>query len=175
MKFTETGLSGVFTVELNRHHDERGFYKRLWGRDELESFGLSGELNNIGLSFNPTRGTVRGMHYQAEPFAEVKLVQCVAGRIYDVILDVRKDSETFGKWIAVELSRENNLAVYIPKNLAHGFQTLEDDSEILYCISEKYNAESARGVRWNDARFSIEFPLEVSVIGERDANYPDFK
>ncbi len=165
----------MFTVELQPHRDERGFYKRLWGRDELEAFGLSGELNNIGLSFNPKRGTVRGMHYQSEPFAEVKLVQCVAGRIHDVILDIRKDSETFGRWIAVELSSENNLAIYIPNGLAHGFQTLKDDSEVLYCISEKYNAESAGGVRWNDPQFSIKFPLEVSVISERDANYPDFK
>lgn len=175
MKFIKTELQDVFTVELKPHRDERGFYKRLWGKDELESFGLSSEINNIGLSHNPTRGTVRGMHYQAEPFAEVKFVQCLAGRIYDVILDIRKNSKTFGKWIAVELSAKNNLAIYIPKGMAHGFQTLEDDSEVLYCISEKYNAESSRGVRWNDAQFSIKFPLKISVIGERDANYPDFK
>lgn len=174
MKFTETKLRGVFTVELEPQRDERGFYRRLWGKDELESFGLSGELNNVGLSFNKKRGTVRGMHYQAAPFEEVKLVQCVRGKIYDVILDIRKDSETFGKWIAVELSEENNVAVYIPKGLAHGFQTIEDDSEVLYCISEKYNAEFAHGVRWNDAKFDIEFPLKVSIINKRDADYADF-
>lgn len=175
MKFTETKLEGVFTIEIEPRRDERGFFKRLWGRNELESFGLSGKLNNIGLSHNPKRGTVRGMHYQAEPFAEVKLVQCLRGRIHDVVLDIRKNSETFGKWITVELSAENNRAIYIPKNLAHGFQTLENDTEVLYCLSERYNAESARGIRWNDMRFSVKFPLEVSVIGERDANYPDFK
>ncbi len=174
MKFTETELKGVFIIELQPQKDKRGFYKRIWGRDELESHGLFGELNNIGLSFNSKRGTVRGMHYQAEPFSEVKLVQCLRGKIYDVVLDIRRNSDTFGKWTVIELSAENNTAIYIPQGLAHGFQTLEDNSEVLYCISEKYNAEAARGIRWNDSRFAIEFPLETSVINERDASYPDF-
>lgn len=174
MKFTQTKLNGVFTVELAPRGDERGFYKRLWGRDELEAAGLCGELNNVGLSYNKTRGTIRGLHFQAAPFAENKLVQCLRGKIYDVVLDIRSDSETFGEWIAVELSSENNRAIYIPKGLAHGFQTLEDDCEVFYCISEKYNAEFARGVRWDDAKFDVVFPLEVGVINERDAGYADF-
>jgi dTDP-4-dehydrorhamnose 3,5-epimerase len=174
MKITETKLAGVFLVELKPFADERGFYKRLWGKDEFAGLNLDIELNNIGLSFNKRRGTVRGMHYQTEPFAETKLVQCVRGKIYDVVLDIRKDSNTFGEWVAEELSPENNLAFYIPKGLAHGFQTLSDEAEVLYCISERYEPNAARGVRWNDPRFDIEFPLEISLINERDANYPDY-
>ena len=175
MKLIETELNGVYLIELQPHADARGFYKRLWGKNELESLGLSAEIDNVGLSFNAKRGTVRGMHYQAAPFEEIKLVQCVRGEIYDVILDIRRDSETFGKWIAVNLSPQGNCAVYIPKGLAHGFQTLEDDSEVLYCISAKYDVAAAHGVRWNDPKFGIKFPLEITNINERDANYPDFE
>lgn len=175
MKLLETKIEGVFIVELEPFADGRGFYKRLWGADEFADLGLDSSLNNVGLSYNKKSGTVRGMHYQAEPFAETKLVQCVRGKIYDVVLDVRQNSKSFGKWIGEELSPENNLAFYIPKGLAHGFQTLEDDSEVLYCISEKYNAKSARGIRWNDPKFGVKFPLNVSMINERDANYPNFE
>jgi dTDP-4-dehydrorhamnose 3,5-epimerase len=175
MKLIETKLKGVYLVELQEFSDERGFYKRLWGKDELENLGLDSEINNVGLSFNKKCGTVRGMHYQAEPFAETKLVQCVKGKIFDVVLDLRKDSETFGEWISAELSPENNLAFYIPKGLAHGFQTLADNSEVLYTISSKYDLNSSRGVRWNDAKFYIKFPLEITCINERDAQYPDFE
>lgn len=175
MKLIETKLKGVYLVELQQFSDERGFYKRLWGKNEFESLGLDSELNNVGLSFNKKCGTVRGMHYQAEPFAETKLVQCLRGRIFDVVLDLRKDSETFGGWISAELSPENNLAFYIPKGLAHGFQTLDDNSEVLYTISASYDLSSARGVRWNDPQFSIRFPLEITCINERDVNYPNFE
>ncbi len=174
MKLSETKLAGVYVIELPRHLDERGYYQRLWGENEFESLGLISELNNVGLSYNAKRGTVRGMHFQAAPFEEAKFVQCIRGSIYDVVLDIRPDSKSFGEWIHVELTRENCCALFIPKGLAHGFQTLEDDSEVLYCISEKYSAEHSRGIRWNDARFSIEFPLKISCINERDANFPDF-
>lgn len=175
MNLIETKLEGVYIVEMQQFSDERGFYKRLWGKGEFENLGLDSELNNVGLSFNKNQGTVRGMHYQAEPFAETKLVQCLRGKIFDVVLDLRKDSETFGEWISEELSPENNLAFYIPKGLAHGFQTLENDSEVLYTISAGYDLNSARGVRWNDPQFAIKFPLEISCINERDAQYPDFE
>lgn len=175
MKLIETKLKGVYLVQLQQFGDERGFYKRLWGKDEFENLGLDSELNNVGLSFNKKCGTFRGMHYQAEPFAETKLVQCVRGRIFDIVLDLRKESETFGEWIAEELSPANNMAFYIPKGLAHGFQTLENDSEVLYTISAKYNVNYSRGVRWNDTKFGIELPLEITVINERDANYADFE
>lgn len=175
MELIETKIEGVFIVELDVFDDERGFYKRLWGADELEGLGLECKLNNVGLSYNKKRGTVRGMHFQTDPFSETKLVQCVRGKIYDVVLDIRQDSKTFGEWVAEELTPQNNRAFYIPKGLAHGFQTLDDESEVLYCISEGYETQAARGIRWNDPRFGIEFPLEVSVINERDANYPNFE
>lgn len=175
MKLIETKLEGVFIVELAAFADERGFYKRLWGADEFAKLNLDNNLNNVGLSCNKLRGTVRGMHFQNAPFAETKLVQCVRGRIFDVVLDLRENSKTFGEWISEELSPEHNLAFYIPKGLAHGFQTLEDNSEVLYCISEKYSADAANGVRWNDPKFGIEFPLEISMINERDANYPNYE
>lgn len=175
MKLIDTKLKGVYLIELQSFADERGFYKRLWGKNEFEKLGIDSELNNVGLSFNKKCGTVRGMHYQAEPFAETKLVQCLSGKIFDVVLDLRKDSKTFGEWVSAELSPENNLAFYIPKGLAHGFQTLEDNSEVLYSISSRYDVNSARGVRWNDPQFKIKFPLEISCINERDANYPDFE
>lgn len=175
MEFISTKLAGVFIVELAPFADERGFYKRLWGADEFAQMGLDTKLNNVGVSYNRERGTVRGMHYQAAPFAETKFVQCMRGEIYDVLLDIRRDSETFGEWISVELSAESNRGIYIPKGLAHGFQTLSEDAEVLYCISEKHNKEAARGVRWNDAKFGIEFPLPISIINERDASYSDFE
>ncbi len=174
MNLIKTKLQGVFIVQLKPFEDERGFYKRLWGASELAELGLDAELNNVGVSYNKSRGTVRGMHYQKEPFAETKLVQCSRGKIYDVILDIRRDSETFGEWLSVEITSENHKAVYIPKGLAHGFQTLEDNSEVLYFISEKYDKESAGGLRWDDAQFGIELPLSVTIINERDANYPHF-
>lgn len=175
MKVEETKLDGVLLVTFDVHADVRGSYSRLFGKEEFESLGLDAGLNNIGVSYNKLMGTVRGMHYQAKPFEEAKLVQCRKGSIYDVVLDLRKDSPTFGQSEAFELSAGDSRAVYISKGFAHGFQTLEDESEVMYFISEKYDPASSRGVRWNDTRFGIEFPLEVSVINERDANYPDFE
>ena len=175
MNRIKTDLAGVFIITLDAFDDERGSYKRLWGTDEMAGLGLTGTLNNVGLSYNKRRGTFRGMHYQAEPFSEVKLVQCVAGRIYDIVLDIRRDSPTFGRWIAEELSPTNNRALYIPEGCAHGFQTLEEDAQALYCISQKYEPASARGIRWNDPQFEIRLPLEVTVINDRDANYGDFQ
>lgn len=175
MKLNATKLEGVFVIEMLPAVDQRGFYKRVWGRDDFRALGLDTELDNIGISYNKARATFRGMHFQAEPFAESKLVQCIRGRIYDVILDLRDGSQTFGEWFALELSADDHSAVYIPKGFAHGFQTLEDDSEVLYFISAEYVRDAASGVRWNDARFGIELPLEISVIADRDATYADFR
>lgn len=175
MKLIETKLDGVFLIEMEPSVDIRGFYKRVWGKDDFGALGLDVELDNIGISYNKMRATFRGMHFQKEPFAESKLVQCIRGKIYDVILDLREGSQTFGKWIAVELSADDHLAVYIPKGFAHGFQTLEDDSEVLYFISGKYDKGASGGVRWNDGRFGIGLPLEISVVDARDANFADFE
>jgi len=172
--FTETKLAGAFVIELERHTDERGFFARTFCQQEFEAHGLKAEVAQCNVSFNKRKGTLRGMHYQAPPFAEAKLVRCTAGSIYDVIIDLRPASATFKRHFAVELSAENHRMLYIPESFAHGFQTLEDDTEVFYQMAQRYSAEHARGVRWNDPAFGIEWPKGERIIIERDRNYPDF-
>ena len=174
MKKIATTLTGVYLVELDIALDERGSFQRLWGQDDLEELGLERSLNNVGRSSNCSKGTVRGMHYQVAPHEETKLVYCSLGRIFDIALDLRRDSPTFCEWFAVELAPDENMALYIPQGVAHGFQTLEADSEVYYFISAKYHLASSRGVRWNDPAFRIELPLPVTVMNKRDGAYPDF-
>ena len=174
MIFTETKLAGAFVIELERHTDERGFFARTFCWQEFEAHGLKAEVAQCNVSFNKRKGTLRGMHYQAPPFAEAKLVRCTAGSIYDVIIDLRPASATFKRHFAVELSAENHRMLYIPESFAHGFQTLEDDTEVFYQMAQRYSAEHARGVRWNDPAFGIEWPKGERIIIERDRNYPDF-
>ena len=175
MVFTETSVQGAWVVEAERRADERGFFARTWDTEEFAQSGLSGRLVQCSLSFNTRRGTLRGMHYQAPPHEEAKLVRCTAGAIFDVALDLRPGSATFRRWFGVELSAQNRLALYVPEGCAHGFVTLTDDSEVLYQISEFYEPAAARGVRWDDPAFGIEWPAEVLVINERDRTYPDFE
>jgi len=172
--FTETKLAGAFVIELERHTDERGFFARTFCQQEFEAHGLKAEVAQCNVSFNKRKGTLRGMHYQAAPFAEAKLVRCTAGSIYDVIIDLRPASSTFKRHFGVELSAENRRMLYIPESFAHGFQTLEDDTEVFYQMAQPYSAEHARGVRWNDPAFGIEWPKGERIIIERDQNYPDF-
>jgi dTDP-4-dehydrorhamnose 3,5-epimerase len=172
--FTETKLAGAFVIELERHTDERGFFARTFCQQEFEAHGLKAEVAQCNVSFNKRKGTLRGMHYQAAPFAEAKLVRCTAGSIYDVIIDLRPASATFKRHFAVELSAENHRMLYIPEDFAHGFQTLVDDTEVFYQMAQRYSAERARGVRWNDPAFGIEWPKGERIIIERDQNYPDF-
>jgi dTDP-4-dehydrorhamnose 3,5-epimerase len=174
MIFTETRLGGAFVVELEKKEDERGFFARAWCREEFLARGLNPHLAQCGISYNEKRGTLRGMHYQGAPHEEAKLVRCTKGVIHDVILDLRPDSPTFERWVAVDLIASDYRMLYVPEGFAHGFQTLEDDTEVFYQISEPYHPESARGVRWNDPAFGIEWPLEVSVISEKDASVEDF-
>jgi dTDP-4-dehydrorhamnose 3,5-epimerase len=183
--FTETTLKGAFLITPEKILDERGFFARTWCERELQERGLDSRIaqcglsfNTIaqcGLSFNTRKGTLRGMHYQTAPYAETKIVRCTRGEIYDVVLDLREDSQTFKEWVAVNLSADNHLMLYIPKGCAHGFQTLSEGAEVFYQMSEFYRPESASGVRWNDTAFSIKWPLEVSVISERDASYADYQ
>lgn len=173
MLFTETTLKGAFLITPERFEDERGFFALTWCRGEFEKHGLESKLAQINISFNRRRGTLRGMHYQAAPCAQPKLVRCTMGAIYDVIIDLRAGSNSFKKWIAVELTQDNRQMLFIPEGFAHGFQTLRDSTEVVYQMSEAYAPEAARGVRWNDPAFAIEWPLEVSVIADRDAGYPD--
>jgi dTDP-4-dehydrorhamnose 3,5-epimerase len=175
MIFKDTGIDGVWVIEPERHEDERGFFARTWDPDEFAERGLNPELAQCSISFNRARGTLRGLHYQAPPHEEAKLVRCTAGSIFDVAVDLRPDSSTFRDWFGVELSAENRRSLYVPEGCAHGFLTLADDCEVHYQISQAYVPEAGRGVRWNDPLFAIRWPGEVVVITERDGSYPDFR
>jgi dTDP-4-dehydrorhamnose 3,5-epimerase len=161
-------------VELEPIVDERGFFARTFSRDEFESAGLDGDIAQCSISFNETAGTLRGLHYQAAPYAESKLVRCTQGAVYDVIVDLRTESPTFCEWVAIELSAANRLGLFVPKGLAHGFQTITAGAEVLYQISENYQPSAARGVRWDDPRFRIEWPRAERTISARDRAFPDF-
>jgi dTDP-4-dehydrorhamnose 3,5-epimerase len=174
MIFAETMLKGVFIIEPERLEDERGFFARTWCRRVFEEHGLNSQLAQCSISFNRTRGTLRGMHYQDEPYGEAKLVRCTHGTIYDAVIDLRRGSPTFKRWIGLELTADNHRMLYIPEGFAHGFQTLEEHAEVFYQMSQFYAPDYARGVRWNDPAFDIRWPAAVSVISERDRSYPDF-
>jgi dTDP-4-dehydrorhamnose 3,5-epimerase len=174
MLFTETKLKGAFIIDPEQIVDERGFFARTWCRNEYADHGLSITLAQCNISYNAKRATLRGMHYQAAPHAETKLVRCTMGAIYDVIIDLRPESPTLKQWVAVELSAMNRRMLFIPEGFAHGFQTLEDHSEVFYQISEFYAPAYARGVRWDDPAFGVVWPEAPGVIGERDRSYRDF-
>lgn len=174
MDLTATDIPGVFIVEPQPHRDERGFFARTWCADEFAAAGLNPALAQCSISFNPAVGTLRGMHYQAAPHAEAKLVRCTMGAIFDVALDLRPDSPAYLRHVGVELSAENRRALYIPEGCAHGFLTLADDSEVFYQISVPYAPGSARGARFDDPAFGIRWPGPAKVISARDRAYPDF-
>ncbi len=175
MKFIELPLKGAYIVEPELLEDERGFFSRTFCVSEFITHGLNPCTVQCSISFNRRKGTLRGMHYQVAPYEEVKLVRCTMGAAYDVILDLRKASPTFLKWVSVELSAENRRMVYIPEQFAHGFQTLQDESEIFYQISQFYEPKCSRGYRWDDEAFGIEWPLADRIISEKDRSYGDFK
>ena len=172
MIFTETALKGAFIIEPELICDERGFFAGTWSADEFVARGLNPRIVQGNISFNKQRGTLRGMHYQTKPYEEAKLVRCTAGAIYDVIVDLRANSQTVRKWVAVELTSRNRRMLYVPEGFAHGFQTLEDNTEVAYKISESYHPESARGLRWDDPVLGINWPLPISAISERDRTHP---
>lgn len=169
----ETRLPGVFEIDIEPHLDERGFFGRSWCQKEFENSKLNSRLVQCSVSFNTRKGTLRGIHYQAEPFPETKLVRCTMGSIYDVVVDLRPKSRTFGEWIGVELTAANRHMIYVPEGCGHGFLTLEDNAEVFYQISEFYHPELARGVRWDDPALAISWPAPVEVISERDRSYAD--
>jgi dTDP-4-dehydrorhamnose 3,5-epimerase len=177
MMFRETRLKGVFEIDLAVQDDERGWFARSYCWREFEAHGLNPRVVQCNLSHNRQRGTLRGMHYQDNLDAEAKLIRCVRGALYDVAVDVRPDSPTFRQWTAVELRAEPgrpSRMLYLPEGMAHGFLTLEDDTEVFYQMSEFYAPQAARGFRWNDPAFSVDWPAPVRVISDRDRNYPDF-
>jgi dTDP-4-dehydrorhamnose 3,5-epimerase len=173
--FKKTKLRDAYIVDIQPYQDERGFFARTWCRDELSAQSLDANLAQCSISFNRRAGTLRGMHLQLPPHAETKLVRCTQGALYDVIIDLRTDSESYMRWIGVELTAENHRALYVPKGFAHGFMTLADNTEALYMISEFYAPEAARGIRWDDEQFGITWPAAVNVISEKDLSYAAYE
>ncbi len=176
MIFRETKLAGAFIIELEKLEDERGFFARAWCQKEFEAQGLVSRFVQCNVSFNKKRGTLRGMHYQVAPYEEVKLVRCTRGAIYDVIIDLRPDSPTYTQWLGVELTADNYRMLYVPEGCAHGYQTLTDNAEVFYQVSQFYAPQCERGVRWDDPVFNIEWPIDHPIIlSEKDRRWPDFK
>lgn len=175
MRFSEAGLAGVFEISIEPHRDERGYFARTWCQREFQAHGLNSTLVQCNISFNARSGTLRGMHFQAGRSAEAKLVRCTRGSIYDVVLDLRPQSSSYKQWVGVTLTAQNHNMVYIPEGCAHGFITLEDDTEVFYQMSEFFDPQSAQGVRWDDPAFGIVWPAKVEVISQRDASYLAFE
>ncbi len=174
MIFTELELAGAFVVDIEKRHDDRGFFGRAWCAQEFEAHGLKSAIRQINTSFSAHQGTMRGLHYQVDPYQETKFIRCTQGRIFDVIVDLRPESPTFKQWVGTELSAENYRMVYVPENFAHGFLTLEDNSEVYYPTTEFYTPNAERGIRFNDPTFAIEWPAEVSVFSDKDISHDDF-
>jgi len=174
MIFSKTKFDGVFVIELERLKDERGFFARSFDAKKFEDLGLSPKIVQCNISFNEKRGTIRGMHYQAKPFEEDKTIRCTKGSIFDVVIDLREQSKTFKKWLGINLSAAEQKMIYIPKGFAHGFQTLEDNTEVFYQMSEFFTPECSRGIRWDDATFQIKWPLKSTMISEKDRAYKSF-
>lgn len=176
MRFVETPLRGAFVIEPERLEDERGFFARTFCAHEFEQQGLNPRLMQCNVSYSRAAGTLRGMHWQVAPHAEAKLVRCTMGAIFDVIVDLKPDSPTLRQWFAVELSASNRRGLYVPEAFAHGFQTLTDETEVFYQMSERYDPALSRGARWDDPAFAIEWPAtERRIISERDRRYPPFE
>jgi dTDP-4-dehydrorhamnose 3,5-epimerase len=173
--FVETTLRDAYVIEIERIEDERGFFARSWCVDDFEARGGNSRLVQCNISYNKEKGTLRGMHYQVAPHEEAKLVRCTRGSLYDVAIDLRPDSPTFKRWFGVELSAENRRAFFIPEGFAHGFQTLEDGTEVFYQMSEYYHPECGRGVRFDDPAFGVEWPLEAKIVADKDRAFEDFR
>ena len=175
MQFIETELPGVYLIALEPIADERGYFARTYCQAEFQRHGLNATIAQCSVSHNRHAGTLRGMHYQAAPRMEAKLIRCTRGALYDVVVDVRPQSPTYCRWIAVELTATGGQQLYVPEGCAHGFQTLEDDTDVYYQITEFYHPEHARGLRWNDPAIGIEWPVGARTISPRDQQFPDFQ
>lgn len=174
MVFHETKLAGAYVVDLEPRLDDRGFFARSWCQREFAQHGLNPALVQCNVSYNKLAGTLRGMHFQVAPHAEVKLVRCTRGAIYDVMLDLRPGSPTFKQHVGFELTADNRRALYVPEGFGHGYLTLTNDTDVFYQVTAFYAPDAASGVRWNDPAFGIVWPADVRLISERDAQYPDF-
>jgi dTDP-4-dehydrorhamnose 3,5-epimerase len=174
MEFTETRLKGAFLVRLKRIEDHRGFFARGWCREEFGSQGLNADMVQLNVGFSHKRGTLRGLHYQESPHAEAKFVRCTRGAIFDVIVDLRPDSPTRAQWLGVELTQDNGVMLYAPEGFAHGYQTLTDHADMYYMTTATFARDAAKGVRYNDPAFGIQWPLPIAVISEPDQKWPDY-
>lgn len=174
MLFNQTKLPGAYLIDLEKKGDERGFFARVFCTKEFDQLGLEKTFIQVNNSLSAEKGTLRGIHYQLSPKSEVKLVRCIRGSLFDVIIDLRPKSATFGQWFGAELSAENRRMMYVPRGFGHAFLTLEDNTEALYMVSESYAPELERGIRWNDPKFSINWPMKPQVISDKDKNHPDF-
>jgi dTDP-4-dehydrorhamnose 3,5-epimerase len=174
LKFTETPLKGAYVIEIEPATDERGFFARTWCREEFQRHNLDADVRQCNISSNAKKGTLRGMHFQRKPYEEAKLVQCFSGAIYDVIVDIRHESPFYRKWFAVELTAANRKMLYVPGGFALGFQTLLDDTEVFYQMFESYHPEYAKGIRWNDPSFDLQWPIQNPIVSQKDRNFPDF-
>ena len=175
MIFTETELPGAFIIDVDRMADERGFFARSWCEDEFAAHGILMPPLQANVSSNPQRGTLRGMHFQLAPYEETKLVRCTRGAIYDVIVDLREESPTYGQWLGVELTADSFRMLFVPGRFAHGFVTLQDDTDVCYQVSAKYTPGHERGLRWNDPAIGINWPIEPVLISDKDRHHPDFE
>lgn len=174
MIFMETKLKDAYIIELEKHEDQRGFFARGWDGNLLEQHGLNGHVRQQNIAFSRDKGTIRGLHYQKAPYQETKLVRCTRGAVFDVIVDLRPASSTFKQWLGVKLIVDEYKLLYVPEDFAHGFQALEDNSEIMYLVTEPYTPAAEAGLRYNDPAIGIEWPLPVSMISEKDTSWPDF-
>ena len=175
MIFEELELEGVFKIELEKIEDSRGFFSRSWDRKEFEKRGLNSELVQCNISFNKIKGTIRGLHFQKKPHEEAKFVRCVKGKVYEVFVDLRKNSETFLKWSGIELDSKGFTCLYVPEGFALGFQTLEDNTELSYQMSEWYKPEFSQGIIWDDKKLGINWPITMSTISEKDLSLPNLE
>lgn len=174
MIFLKTKIKGLYIIEPELKIDERGYFARFFCKKELTKENLVFDIMQINRSFTKKKGTIRGMHFQRDPKSEGKIIQCLKGAIYDVAIDIRKNSSTYGQWVAEELTENNKKMFFIPKGFAHGFQSLKDNSEILYFVSEFYSPEYEGGIRWNDPFFNINWPVKNPILSEKDKNWPIF-
>jgi len=175
MKFLKTKLDGAFIIESEKSEDERGFFSNVWGKKIFQKNNLNVNITELNIAFNKKKGTIRGLHYQSAPYEGAKLVRCTKGCIWDVVLDLRPDSKTFKEWYSVELSSDNYKSNYVPEGCAHGYQTLEDNSEVFYLNSQDYNSDFEKGVNYLDSTFNISFPLKVTTISKKDSSWKPFK
>jgi len=174
MEFKNTEIGGLYVVDMNRLEDERGFFARAFCSEEFERMNLDSNVMQANISYNKLAGTLRGMHYQRSPYQETKFIRCISGSIYDVVIDLRKDSPTYRQSFGIELNDENRTALFVPKDCAHGFVTLKDNAEVIYLVSQSYVPDAEQGIRWDDTQFSIDWPVTPVVVSPKDASWDNY-